>query len=114
MSIALIGALISIFGSGPGRLVSIVLLVLQLVSSGGTFPVTLIPRIFQLISPILPMSHGVNGLRHIIVYHQPDELWKPFAVILAILFGSLLLTFIGQKRYFRLSELQEHDKLETE
>ncbi|WP_028777217.1 YhgE/Pip domain-containing protein [Shimazuella kribbensis] len=111
MSIALIGALISLLGSGPGRLVSIVLLVLQLVSSGGTFPVDLIPHVFQVISPLLPMSYGVNGLRHIIVYHQPAELIKPFMMILLYLIGSLALTFLGQRRKFRISELQERDQL---
>jgi putative membrane protein len=113
MSIALIGALIGIFGSGLGRLITIVLLVLQLVSSGGTFPINLIPPIFQMISPILPMSYGVTGFRHIIVYHQPDQLIKPFSIVLLYLIASLAITFVGQKRTFRLGEWRERDQLEA-
>jgi putative membrane protein len=113
MSIAIIGALITILGSGPGRLVAIILLVLQLVSSGGTFPVDLIPHVFQVISPLLPMSYGVTGFRHIIVYLQPKELAIPFMMILLYLMVSLICTFLGQRRKFCISELQERDQLEA-
>jgi len=49
-----------------GKFVAIVLLMLQLTSSGGAFPLQTNPRFFQLISPWLPMTYVVAGLRQAI------------------------------------------------
>lgn len=51
---------------GVGRLVALVLLMIQIASAGGTYPVQTAPGIFQAISPFLPMTHAVNGLRALI------------------------------------------------
>ncbi|GAB3955873.1 hypothetical protein GCM10027614_66470 [Micromonospora vulcania] len=52
---------------GPaGRLAALALLMLQLTSSGGTYPVQTSPGFFQAIHPWLPMSYVVAGLRHTI------------------------------------------------
>jgi putative membrane protein len=52
---------------GPaGRLVALALLMLQLTSSGGTYPVETTPRFFQVIHDWLPMTYVVDGLRHLI------------------------------------------------
>ena len=46
-----------------GKFVAIVLLMLQLTSSAGTFPLQTVPRFFQLINPWLPMTYVDGGLR---------------------------------------------------
>lgn len=52
---------------GPtGKLISIVLLMLQLTSSAGTFPLETVPPFFQVINPFLPMTYVVAGLRQAI------------------------------------------------
>jgi len=49
-----------------GRLAGLVLLMLQLTSCAGTFPIETAPRFFQVINPILPMTYVTNGLRIVI------------------------------------------------
>ena len=49
-----------------GKFVAIVLLMAQLTSSAGTFPLQTVPRFFQLINPWLPMTYVVSGLRQAI------------------------------------------------
>src|SRR5699024_12342026 len=44
---------VSIFGD-VGKSMVIVMLVLQIAGSGGTYPVVLLPKFFQVISPFLP------------------------------------------------------------
>ncbi|MEW1956509.1 YhgE/Pip domain-containing protein [Kineococcus sp. NPDC059986] len=51
---------------GVGRLVALVLLVLQLTSAGGTYPVGTSPSFFETLHPLLPMSYAADGLRHLI------------------------------------------------
>lgn len=49
-----------------GAFVSLILLLLQLASSAGTYPLPLTAKIFQMLNPILPMSYAVSGLRETI------------------------------------------------
>ena len=49
-----------------GRLLGIVLLVVQLAGSAGTYPIQLSPPIFQAIHPYLPMTWAIHLLRYAI------------------------------------------------
>ena len=49
----------------PGRFVAIILLMLQLTSSAGTFPVQTTPEFFQVLNPIMPMTYVVEALRQV-------------------------------------------------
>ncbi|WP_183041178.1 YhgE/Pip domain-containing protein [Salipaludibacillus neizhouensis] len=54
-----------VFGN-PGRFIVLVIMVLQLTASGGTFPVELLNSFFQTISPFLPMTHSIEAYREAI------------------------------------------------
>jgi len=49
-----------------GKFIGVVLLMLQLTSAAGTFPLETVPRFFQVINPFLPMTYVVAGLRQTI------------------------------------------------
>jgi putative membrane protein len=52
---------------GPaGKVLGIVLLMLQLTSAAGTFPIETLPTFFRVINPWLPMTYVVAGLREVI------------------------------------------------
>ena len=46
-----------------GRALSVVLLCLQITSTGATFPVETAPKFFQFLSPLLPMTHVARTIR---------------------------------------------------
>lgn len=52
----------SVFGNA-GKVIGIVLLVIQIGGSGGTFPIELTPKFFQSIHPFLPFTYAVSLLR---------------------------------------------------
>ena len=62
---AILQLLSAAFGTA-GKFVAIVLLMLQLTSAAGTFPLQLVPKFFQVINPFLPMTYVVSGLRQAI------------------------------------------------
>ncbi|WP_461189124.1 YhgE/Pip family protein [Arthrobacter sp. Z4-13] len=62
---AIIQGVVALLGS-PGKLVVLILLVLQLVSSGGTFPWQTTPQPLHVVHEILPMGYVVTGMRHLI------------------------------------------------
>ena len=47
----------------PGKFIAVVLLMLQLTSAAGTFPIETVPEFFQVINPLLPMTYAVRALR---------------------------------------------------
>ncbi|MET1021086.1 MAG: YhgE/Pip domain-containing protein, partial [Arthrobacter sp.] len=84
---AIIQGVVALLGS-PGKLVVLILLVLQLVSSGGTFPWQTTPQPLHVLHQLLPMGYVVNGMRHLI--YGAD-----LGVILPTLLGLLGYTLLG-------------------
>ena len=62
---AIIQGIVALLGTS-GKFVVLILLVLQLVASGGTLPWQLTPQPLHVVHQLLPMSHVVEGLRRII------------------------------------------------
>jgi len=92
--ITIIYTLVSIFGD-VGKALAIVMLVLQIAGSGGTYPVVLLPKFFQTISPFLPFTYAVDIMREAvggIVWSNVifDLIILAFFGLIAILFGTLL------------------------
>lgn len=50
-----------------GKFLALIVLVLQLAAAGGTFPIETIDKVFQAISPYLPMTYSIKLLREILV-----------------------------------------------
>ena len=54
------------WNSKVGAFFSLILLLLQLASSAGTYPLQLTSKFYQFLNPLLPMSYSVSGLRQTI------------------------------------------------
>ncbi|MGK3709612.1 YhgE/Pip family protein [Arthrobacter sp. IK3] len=79
--LALQQMLIIVLGTAAGRVVSLVLLMLQLSSSGGTYPVETTPGFFQALHPFMPATYVVNGLRALITGGVDARMWTAVAVL---------------------------------
>lgn len=73
--------LIALFG-GVGRLVALVLLMLQLTSAGGTYPADASPAFFRALHPFLPFTYAVRGLRNLIAGGPTDVVLTSAAALL--------------------------------
>lgn len=84
---------------GPaGRLLALALLMLQLTSAGGTYPVQTSPGFFAAIHPFLPMSYVVDGLRHLVTGGEIWPVWRACVVLTAFAAGALALTTWSARR----------------
>lgn len=86
------------WNSRMGAFFSLILLLLQLASSAGTYPLALTNNFFRAINPWLPMSYSVSGLRQTIsmtgnIHHQVIFL----AMILALFIGLGMLAYQPKK-----------------
>ncbi|MFH8679881.1 YhgE/Pip family protein [Streptomyces lydicus] len=84
--------LLSAFFGPAGRVLTLVVLMLQLTSAGGTYPVQTSPGFFAAIHPFLPMSYVVDGLRRLITGGDLTVVWQGCAVLAAFTLGALALT----------------------
>ncbi|EJQ03536.1 YhgE/Pip domain-containing protein [Bacillus cereus] len=60
--VCIVYSLVSIFGN-VGKSMAIILLVLQVAGSGGTFPIQMTPKFFQAIYPFLPFTYAISAIR---------------------------------------------------
>ncbi|MBX4258441.1 YhgE/Pip domain-containing protein [Clostridium estertheticum] len=88
---AILYALVSLLGL-VGEGAAIVLLVLQLCSDGGTFPLETLPKFFQNISHLLPFTYSVQATRELLFAQSINKtlLLKDLGVLLV--FGLVSLT----------------------
>ncbi|MFG2952577.1 YhgE/Pip family protein [Streptomyces sp. NPDC048291] len=85
------------FGAA-GRILVLALLMLQLTSAGGTYPVQTSPGFFNAIHPFLPMSYVVAALRRLITGGGLGPVWQACAVLVAFTAGALALTAVSARR----------------
>ncbi|MCX4634515.1 YhgE/Pip domain-containing protein [Streptomyces sp. RPA4-5] len=93
-------AIIQLLGAffGPaGRVLTLVVLMLQLTSAGGTYPVQTSPGFFAAIHPFLPMSYVVDGLRRLITGGDLAIVQQGCAVLAVFTVGALALTALAAR-----------------
>ncbi|MCM1974834.1 YhgE/Pip family protein [Streptomyces sp. G1] len=85
------------FGAA-GRILVLALLMLQLTSAGGTYPVQTSPGFFNALHPFLPMSYVVEALRRLITGGGLEPVWHACVVLAAFTAGALALTALSARR----------------
>nr|WP_255459894.1 YhgE/Pip domain-containing protein [Lactobacillus sp. HBUAS51381] len=88
----------------PGAFFSMVLLVLQLGGSAGTYPLQLTNGFFRAIHPWLPMSYSVNGLRETLMIGNSAIRDMAVLAFIMALFSGLSILFYA-RRHSRISEI---------
>ncbi|MFY0760276.1 YhgE/Pip domain-containing protein [Metabacillus dongyingensis] len=91
--ITLVQFLVTTLGD-PGRFVAIIILILQLTTSAGTFPLELIPNALQIFNAWLPMTYSVSGFKAVISSGDFIFMWQQ-AGILAIFISAMMIGTIG-------------------
>lgn len=77
-----------------GKFLSLVFLVTQLASCGGTFPIQTEPTIYQAIYPYMPMTYSVDLLRESFVNINSSFLIKDITILVLIMVVFNGLTFV--------------------
>lgn len=95
--IGLLQGLNALFGA-IGKFLGLLLLILQLVSAGGTFPWQTIPNALYPLHYVLPMTYVVDGLRHLIYGGGLTGVGVDAAVLVGWLLFGLLLSLVAARR----------------
>ena len=93
-------------GLGRGGLVvSLFLLAVQITSTGGLYPIQLLSTPFQVISPFLPLTYGVQGMQGIIAGGSVGTVITSALVLLAFGVASVLVALLAIRRTRRAGAL---------
>lgn len=94
--VAIVYSLVSVFGN-VGKVTAIILLVLQVAGSGGTFPIQLTPKFFQIINPFLPFTYAISFARESIGGVVQSVLVKDIVIMLSYIVASILISIFLKK-----------------
>lgn len=74
----------------PGRFIAVLLLVLQLGSAGGVFPMEITSKFYNVLHPYIPMTYAIYGLRQAISTGLGNDVYTSSLLILFVLVIVLL------------------------
>lgn len=86
-----------------GKAVAVVLLVMQVAGSGGTFPIETLPKFFQLLYPFLPFPHAIDAMHAAMAGSYGNEYLLDMVYLALLLIPSLLLGLVLRKPVIRLN-----------
>ncbi|WP_404289149.1 YhgE/Pip family protein [Glutamicibacter arilaitensis] len=95
---ALIQGICALLGAA-GKFVVLLLMVLQLVTAGGTFPWETLPAPLQILHQILPMSNVVVALRHLMYGADLGMLSAAILPVIGYTLLGLLLSFLAVHKH---------------
>ena len=75
-----------------GSFLSLLMLLIQVGSAGGSYPIELSPRFFQVVHPYLPMSYIVSGLRQTI--SMTGSIGKEVGLLIGFLVAFMVLAIL--------------------
>ena len=87
-----------------GKAVAVVLLVMQVAGSGGTFPIEMTSSFFQAVYPYLPFTHGIAAMHACIGGIYGSEFWVELGALLLFLIPALLLGLVLRKPVIKLND----------
>ena len=107
--ITLIQFFVTCFGD-PGRFMAILILIMQLTTSAGTFPLELIPKSLQFFNTFLPMTYSVAGLKAVVSTGDYSVMWQNAGILMIF----TVMFILGSITYFTLMFKREYKDLATE
>jgi len=90
-----------------GQFIGLILMVIQLVTAGGTFPWQTLPAPLAFIHQLLPMSHAVDGVRQLMYGGSPAAFWATVVPLAAWLLVCLAISALGALKQGRFRTLRE-------
>lgn len=94
----------------PGRFLAILMLIFQLTTSAGTFPLELIPNWLKVFNPWLPMTYSVTGYKAVISSGQFGVAWDQIGIL--CIFAVIGLG--GTLTYFLMPHTTENANVSSE
>lgn len=98
---------LNVWWGAVGQFAGLVLMVVQLVTAGGTFPWQTLPGPLAALHHVLPMSYVVDAMRQVMYGGNMERVWTDLGVLLCWLLVAGLIAAIGVTRMTRFRTLKD-------
>lgn len=95
-----------------GKAVAVILLVIQVAGSGGTFPIEMTPQFFQNMAGLMPFTYSMSAMRECIGGLYGNTYWISLGYLAVYAAAFLILGIVLRKPIIRLNEMFS-EKLES-
>jgi putative membrane protein len=106
-------SLTSAFGE-IGKFMAVLLLVLQVAGSGGTYPAQVLTPLFQYINPYLPFTYAISAIREIVAGVLWANFWYSMAVLTLFPLLTVALTLLVKEKLSKTTENMEEQLKESD
>ena len=80
-----------------GKALAVIILIMQVAGSGGTFPIEVLPGPFKAIAPFLPFKYGINALRETVAGVDVSSYLYNLGMLMLFIIPALLLGLLLRK-----------------
>ncbi|MBQ8490885.1 MAG: YhgE/Pip domain-containing protein [Pseudobutyrivibrio sp.] len=87
-----------------GEALSVILMVIQVAGAGGTFPIEVLPKVFQVLYKFMPFNYSMNALRECIAGFYKDTYRN---CMLTLIIYGIVAIFVGIVLYYPFKILNE-------
>lgn len=109
----LIYALTVSFGD-IGKALAVVMVVIQIAGSSGTYPIELLPVFFQKVYIYFPFPYAINAMRETISGRYGSDYWQFMGVLLLFVAASLALGLFIRKPFMKLNHYMHNRMHDTD
>lgn len=93
---------------------SVIILVLQVAGSGGTYPVEVLPGIFKTLFPVMPFRYAMDAMRECIGGMYGNTYWKCIGILLLFAVVSVAFGLLFYKPAKKINEAIAISKAKSE
>lgn len=97
-----------------GEALAVVIMVIQVAGAGGTFPVEVLPKVYQYIYKYLPFTYAMNALRETVGGFYKFNYWKYLVILSVYVLISLFIGLVVAIPCRKLNEKIEKSKHRSE
>ena len=97
-----------------GKALCVLLVILQIPGSSGTYPIQMSPHFFQVLHPFLPFTYGVAAMREAMSGFYGQDYLKNMVILLAFIPVSLLIGLVIRPLFVNLTWLFDHRMAESD
>jgi YhgE/Pip-like protein len=93
-----------------GEALAIVFMVVQVAGSGGTFPIEVLPKVYQMIYKYLPFPYAMDAVRETVAGMYGNYYWKCLGILCIYIVISLVIGLVLRIPFEKMNEMIEESK----
>jgi len=97
-----------------GKALAVVMVVIQIAGSSGTFPIELLPDFFQKVYLYFPFPYAINAMREAVSGMYQGDFWGYLGWLVVFIAGALLLGLAIRKPFVHLNHFMHKRMHDTE